>query len=178
MVAAIGVAVGGLVAALGAMLEAFFGLGAWMPLGVLALMLLISGPSMAVAWLKLRKRNLGPLLDANGWAVNAQARVNVPMGEKLTKTARLPPGSTRELHDPYAEKKRPWWLYVTLLVLLGAAIAWWIGRLDTYLPEPARSVSVLGEMAPAYEAPEDESAEDDASEGDAPAEGAADEASE
>lgn len=157
MVAAIGVAVGGLVAALGALLEAFFGLGAWMPLGVIALMLLISAPSMAVAWLKLRKRNLGPLLDANGWAVNAQARVNVPMGEKLTKTARLPPGSARELHDPYAEKKRPWWLYVTLLLVLGGAIAWWIGKLDAYLPEPARSTAVLGELAPAYEAPEDES---------------------
>ena len=45
----------------------------WMPLGLLALMLLISGPSMLLAWLKLRQRNLGPLLDANGWAINGRA---------------------------------------------------------------------------------------------------------
>ena len=38
---------------------------------------------MAIAWLKLRKRNLGPILDANGWAVNAKARMNVPFGGAL-----------------------------------------------------------------------------------------------
>ena len=39
------------------------------------LLLLISGPSMIIAYMKLRKRNLGPILDANGWAVNARANV-------------------------------------------------------------------------------------------------------
>ena len=32
---------------------------------------LISLPSVMLAYIKLRKRNLGPILDANGWAVNA-----------------------------------------------------------------------------------------------------------
>jgi len=29
---------------------------------------------MIIAWLKMRQRNLGPILDANGWAVNSKAR--------------------------------------------------------------------------------------------------------
>jgi hypothetical protein len=154
VVAALGVAVGGITAALGAFLEAFFGLGLWMPLGVLGLILAISGPSMAVAWLKLRKRNLGPILDANGWALNAMATVNVPLGGSLTKEAVLPDGSERDLSDPFAEQPRPWRFYVFVLVVLGLAIGWYVGKLDHYLPVAARSVTVLGENAPAYVAPE------------------------
>ncbi len=150
VVAALGVAVGGITAAFGALLQAFFGLGLWMPLGVLGIILAISGPSMAVAWLKLRKRNLGPILDANGWALNAMATVNVPLGGSLTKLAVLPAGSSRELHDPFAEKKRPWGFYVSLFLLVALAGAWFIGKLDGYLPEAARSTSVLGEHAPAH----------------------------
>src|SRR5262249_7999966 len=41
---------------------------------LIGLVLLISGPSMILAYMKLRNRNLGPILDANGWAVNAKAR--------------------------------------------------------------------------------------------------------
>ncbi len=153
VVAALGVAVGGITAALGALLGAFFGLGIWMPLGVLGLILAISGPSMAVAWLKLRKRNLGPILDANGWALNAMALVNVPLGGSLTKEAKLPEGSERDLSDPFAEQPRPWGFYVTLLIVLGLAIGWYVGKLDHYLPSAVRSTSVLGENAPAWVAP-------------------------
>lgn len=117
-VAALGVAVGGITAALGALLEAFFGLGIWMPLGLVGLVLCISGPSMAVAWLKLRKRNLGPILDANGWAVNAQAIVNVPLGSSLTREAALPPGSSRDLTDAFAERPFPWKSWLAALVLV------------------------------------------------------------
>ncbi len=73
-VAALGVAVGGITAAFGVLMQVFFGLGIWMPVGIIGLMLTISTPSMIIAWLKLRQRNLGPLLDANGWAVNSKAR--------------------------------------------------------------------------------------------------------
>jgi hypothetical protein len=149
VVAAIGVAVGGITAALGALLGAFFGLGIWMPFGVLGLILLISGPSMAIAWLKLRQRNLGPLLDANGWAVNTKARVNVPLGEALTSVAAIPKGASRDMVDPFAEKRRPWGWYFILLLLLGLAIAWCFGKVDSYLPEQVRSAKVLGDMAPA-----------------------------
>lgn len=149
IVAALGVAVGGITAAIGALLEAFFGLGLWMPLGVVGLVLLISGPSMAIAWLKLRQRNLGPLLDANGWAVNAQAKLNVPLGASLTQVAALPSGSKRDLSDPFAERSRPWALYGVGLAVLALAVGWYIGKLDPYLPGPAKSTEVLGALAPA-----------------------------
>ncbi len=119
--AAIGLALGALGTALAAVVSGFLGLPAWqMPLVVLGMVLLISGPSMLLAWLKLRQRNLGPLLDANGWAVNIRARINIPFGASLTGVAALPAGSERSLHDPYADKANPWPWLVLLAVLLGA----------------------------------------------------------
>jgi hypothetical protein len=121
-VAALGVAVGGITAAMGMLLQSFFGLGMWMPLGILGLVLLISGPSLLIAWLKLRKRNLGPILDANGWAVNALTRVNIPFGAALTSLGQLPPGAERSMSDPYAEKQSVWpRLLLIALILAGIA---------------------------------------------------------
>src|SRR6185503_3005386 len=79
-VAALGVAVG----AIGTAFAAFAGylggvvkLPFWQVcLAFVGLLLLISGPSMLIAWLKLRQRNLGPILDANGWAVNGRVKMN------------------------------------------------------------------------------------------------------
>jgi hypothetical protein len=133
-IAALGVAFGGITAALGAILQAFFGLGVWMPLGLVGIMLIISGPSMLLAALKLRKRNLGPLLDANGWAINSRARVNIPFGGSLTTTASLPPGAQRSYDDPYADESNPWKFWVAVGVVLILGYAWSIGKLDTFLP--------------------------------------------
>lgn len=152
-VAAIGVAVGGVGTLVGALLSAIFGLGKWLPLGLLAILLMISGPSMLLAWLKLRRRNLGPILDANGWAINGRARINVSFGAKMTELAELPRGATRSFDDPYADKKSPWKLYLFLIVVLVLAGSWYVGKLDSYLPEKVKSVSVLGKSAPAYKAP-------------------------
>lgn len=149
-VAAIGVAVAGFATFLSSVLATFLGLGMWMPLGIAALLLAISGPSMLIAWLKLRQRNLGPILDANGWAVNTRAKINVPFGAAMTRLAMLPPGSERSVRDPYADKQRPWALYVFLGAVFLVALLWYVGKLDGYLPPPARSTEVLGKMAPAY----------------------------
>jgi hypothetical protein len=149
-VAAIGVAIGGIGAMIAGVMNSFFGLGIWMPVGIIALVLLISGPSMLLAWLKLRQRNLGPILDANGWAINGRARINVPFGAALTDVAALPPGSSRSLDDPYADKKSPWKIYLTLVIILSLAGMWYLGKLDTYLPYDAiTSVHVLRGRAPA-----------------------------
>lgn len=152
-VAAIGVAVAGFATFLSSVLATFLGLGMWMPVGILALLLAISGPSMLIAWLKLRQRNLGPILDANGWAVNTRAKINVPFGAAMTRLAELPPGAERSVRDPYAEKQRPWGVYVFLLVLLTIGVLWFVGQLDRYLPARARSTTVLGTMAPAHQPP-------------------------
>jgi hypothetical protein len=134
-VAAIGVAVGGIGAMVAGVLGAFFELGLWMPFGVVALLLAISGPSMMLAWIKLRRRNLGPLLDANGWAINGRARVNVAFGAAMTELARLPSGSRRSLDDPYADKKAPWKRVLLLFILVALLGAWGAKALDPLLPK-------------------------------------------
>jgi len=149
VVAALGVAVGGITAALGVFLQAFLGLGLWMPLGVVGLLLAISGPAMAVAALKLRRRNIGPLLDANGWAINVMPRVNMALGYELTELAALPPGTLRDLVDPFAEKKPPVWRTLLSLLLVLLLVGWVLGRLDAYLPPAYKSTTVLGDAAPA-----------------------------
>ena len=124
--AAIGLAVGAIGTALAAVLTGFLGLAWWqMPLSLVGLLLLISGPSMLMAYLKLRQRNLGPMLDANGWAVNTLAKINLPFGSTLTRTAQLPRGAQRSMRDPFAEKKRPWKFYLFVLILLAVFGALW-----------------------------------------------------
>ena len=133
LIAAIGVGAAGVGGMLGGLLTGFLNLRWLMPLGILAIILLISGPSMIMAWLKLRKRNLGPILDANGWAVNAKAKINVPFGASLTRTASLPAGAQRDLVDPFAEKKSPWRLYTLLAIIVLLVLMWTTGRLDGVL---------------------------------------------
>lgn len=116
--AAIGLAlgaIGGVLATLGG-----FVVTKWYNILLLiaAAVLIISGPSMFLAWLKLRKRNLGPVLNANGWAVNSKIKVNVRFGATLTGLAQYP---KLVLDDPFADKKTPtWrkWLYGILAVLV------------------------------------------------------------
>jgi hypothetical protein len=148
LIAAISVAVAGIGTFLAMVLSTFLGLGIWMPVGLLAILLLVSGPSMLIAWLKLRQRNIGPILDANGWAINGRMKINVPFGGSLTKVAKLPEDATRALDDPFAEKPTPWALYVTLLVVAGLGVAWLLGKLDRFLPEKARASHVIPAPAP------------------------------
>ena len=109
VIALISLALGSLAAAFAGILAFLGKFEAWqVPLVIISIMLVISAPSMAIAWLKLRKRNLGPILDANGWAVNAKAKMNVPFGSALTGVAALPPGATFGAADKYAEKPSVW----------------------------------------------------------------------
>ncbi|OFY90509.1 MAG: hypothetical protein A2236_06690 [Bacteroidetes bacterium RIFOXYA2_FULL_33_7] len=107
--AAIGMAIGAIGTALVAIFSGFFNLSWWqMPLAVIGIMLAISGPAMILGYLKLRKRNLAPILDANGWAINARAVVNIVFGRTLTSVATLPLNAERNLKDPYSEKNFPY----------------------------------------------------------------------
>jgi len=121
--AAIGLAIGAIGTALAAVVTGFLKLGWWqIPLVVLGIILAISGFSMLLAWLKLSQRNLGPLLDANGWAINTRAKINIPFGSTLTEIAYLPEGAERLAQDPYAEKKRRWPYVIGILILLAILI--------------------------------------------------------
>ena len=129
--AAIGMAVGMLASALVAIIsgitKVFIGLAWWksclLVLAVICgIIILISGPSMFLAWLKLRRRNLAPVLNANGWAVNAMAKINIPFGATLSQEAKYPKTVTK---DPFADKMPLWkkcliWLVIILAV---AAVA-------------------------------------------------------
>jgi hypothetical protein len=109
VIALLSLAFGALATAFASVVLFLKGFEQWqIPLVIAGIMLVVSAPSMAIAWLKLRKRNLGPILDANGWAVNAKAKMNVPFGGALTGVAALPPGATFGAEDKYAEKPSVW----------------------------------------------------------------------
>lgn len=120
-VAALGVAFGALataVAAIAGYISGLLKLAFWkLCLAVLGLMLIVSGPSMIIAWLKLRKRNLGPILDANGWAINSRARINVPFGASLTRVAHLPKNSHVSTSDRFGERPS-WWPRFALVIIV------------------------------------------------------------
>ena len=97
---------------------------------LLGLMFVISGPSCFIAWTKLRKRNLGPILNANGWAINSKVLVNILFGGKLTTVAKYP---KLKLADPYDQKTPAWkiWLPTVLIILAIAFLAlYFTGNLE------------------------------------------------
>ena len=126
VVAALGVAVGAIGGAIATVSAKVAELHWWqIPLVLLAVMLAISLPAVIIAWLKLRQRTLGPMLDANGWAINGRVKINIPFGTKLTDVAELPPGSRRSLEDPYEDKdarRRRRLVSALLFVLLAVAV--------------------------------------------------------
>ena len=148
LVTGIGVALG----SIGGFLAAVFGdivrLGISLPGAVLGLIVLISGPSMLLAWLKLRQRTIGPLLEMGGWAINGRVRINLPFGATLTQLAESPPGSVRALADPYTERSpalsRGWLIALAGLVLalaLAAVVRWQKVKHGHYFWEPSAGES-------------------------------------
>ena len=150
--AAFGMALG----TLGTALTKIFGGVLNMPLhktllAVVAIILVISGPAMVMAWMKLRRRNIAPLLNANGWAVNAASKISIPFGETLTDAAKYP---KLKLKDPYAKKGLATWKkwvisFSALVVAVG--VLWifnllsWAG-LDSPLPRYNQPDPVVEEV--------------------------------
>ncbi len=122
--AAIGLAIGAIGGMMASIVGGIISLKFWqIPFAFVGLMLAVSGPSMLLAWFKLKHRNLGPILDACGWAINARVLINIPFGTSLTALASLPKGAQRSLVDPYAEKKS-WWHFTWIFVLFWGLMAW------------------------------------------------------
>ena len=118
--AAVGMALAGIGAVLVALGAAVKSLVWWQWLVIVAaVMLIISGPACFIAWRKLRKRNLGPVLNANGWAVNSMVLVNILFGKILTSVAKYP---KMKFDDPYA-KRTPLWRKILCWVLVLLVIA-------------------------------------------------------
>ena len=123
--AALGMAVGMIGSALAALAKGIFALAWWQViLAFVGVMLVISGPAMVMAWLKLRRRNIAPLLNANGWAINAASKISIPFGETLTDQAKYP---ALKLKDPYARKGlAPWkkWTISLSAVVVALVVLW------------------------------------------------------
>ena len=126
--AAIGMAFGMIGTALSGLVSSLKGMG-WnlIPL-FFGIILLISGPAMVLAWLKLRRRNIAPLLNANGWAVNAASKISIPFGETLTDVVKFP---KLKLKDPYAKSGLPTWKkwVISIAALVVVAGGLWLGNL-------------------------------------------------
>ena len=141
---------------------------------IAVVMLIISLPSVFIAWRKLRRRDLAPVLNANGWAMNAASLVSVKFGKTLTSLAEYPRLSDV---DPEARRKSRrrcfWWSFAGCVVV--ACLVLWL--LNVLLPlgeclrsplpkyRPAAAVEEVAvpveevPVLPITEAPETEPAE-------------------
>jgi hypothetical protein len=165
VITGIGVAIGSIGTFASLVFAKFVEIPVWkFPFIFLGLILAISLPSMVIAWLKLRQRNLGPILEGNGWAVNGRVKINIPFGTALTDMAVLPPGAKRSLEDPYEDKEaaaqqRKAITFAVLVVLAAAAI--WV-RWDQMkharyfwqpAPAPVTAITTASPAAPASSVP-------------------------
>ena len=80
---------------------------------------------MISAWLKLRKRNIAPLLNANGWAINSALPLKVKFGATFTSLASYPKVGTQDI-SLKEKKKNGWiWIIIVILILAAAAFCYW-----------------------------------------------------
>jgi hypothetical protein len=147
-IAALGVGLGALSTAFGMVFGKFVDLPSWqVPLVIMGIILVISIPSMVIAWLKIRQRTIGPLLEANGWAINGRVKVNIPFGSALTERALLPANAKRLLHDPYEDKdaiqRRRIFIVLAVLVVIALGAAYW------FRTWPFKEKVAAGDPAPA-----------------------------
>jgi len=144
-VAAIGVAVGGISTAFGVIMATIFGLHGWkIPAAIVGIALAISGPAMLIAWLKLRQRTLGPILEASGWAINGRVKINLPLGRVLSDLPALPPHATRQFKDPYRDRGKVWKLigfYVAVGAVTAALIAARVKHAWPFEPAPVAAAA-------------------------------------
>ena len=135
-VAALGIAIGLIGSAIGGLVSVISGLPLWKTaLGIVSVLLIVSGPSMILGWFRLRARDIAPILNACGWAINRRLRFSLKLGRLFTSEATLPENSVRQLKDPYADDHSTRNTVITLAVLaLAVAGLWYAGVLDHALP--------------------------------------------
>ena len=123
--------------ALASLFKGIFALKLWQLVAAfVGILLVISGPAMVMAWMKLRRRNIAPLLNANGWAINAASKISIPFGETLTDMVKFP---KLKLKDPYAKKGLPTWKkwLISLSALIVVVAGLWLGNLLKWAGAPS-----------------------------------------
>ena len=89
-VAALGIGVGMVGAAFAGVVGLVAGLPWWKTaIGVLCVVMAVSLPSVVLAWFKLRRRDLGAILNAGGWAVNRPLRFSQKLAKRFTRKVGL-----------------------------------------------------------------------------------------
>lgn len=159
--AAVGLALGAIGTAVASIASSLLAMTWWQfPILIGGIFLIISGPSVVLAWLKLRKRTLGPLLEASGWAINGKVKINYLLGGRLTDEAVLPPNATRSYTDPLRGRSSLPWVVAGGAILAGAlgVLGWfWFTNTGFFKEEhvqpPAAKVAIHTEAKPAAPAP-------------------------
>lgn len=161
--AAIGMALGMIGTALVSVGKGLKGLEWWQYLIVfVAILLIISGPSMLLAYFKLRRRNLAPVLNANGWAVNAEAIINVPFGVTLTSQAKFP---LVKIKDPFKKGMSAWakcLITLCVILLIACGVGCYMYFTHTGYFAPKAECEQVAAPAPAAEPAACEAAETEA----------------
>ena len=113
-VAAIGIGVGVMGAAFASIASAVSGMSAGqIALSLVALIMLVSMPSVILTWFKLRQRDIGAILNASGWAINRPMRFSMRRAHAFTV---CPPCPARRI------------ILWTAVIALWAVAAWmWLG---------------------------------------------------
>ena len=87
-VAAIGIGIGMIGAAFASVMAVVSSMAWWQILvGLVAIVVAVSLPSVILAWFKLRRRDIGAILNAGGWAINRQMRFSVKRARGFTRLA-------------------------------------------------------------------------------------------
>lgn len=111
-VAAIGIGVGMVGAAAASLMAAISNMSALqIAISIVALILVVSLPSVILTWFKLRKRDLGVILNACGWAINRPMRFSMKRARAFTVCA---PSSCCRIV-----------IAILLLLALAGAAAWY-----------------------------------------------------
>ncbi len=122
-IAAISVAISGITTVVVSVFTKLIDLKWYLPIAIVLILLLISLPSMILAYLKLRQRNIAPILDASGWAINGNTKVSTVLGRSLTHLPNHPPRALLTAKDPFASKKFPWKRVIFGLILIALIVA-------------------------------------------------------
>ena len=120
-VAAIGIGIGMVTAAAASLMAVVSGMNAKeVAISIVALVLVVSLPSMILTWFKLRKRDLGAILNAGGWAVNRPMYFSMKRARAFMKFA-----------------LNPMWLSTLLSIALVAGIIWGLAAYQDYREKKA-----------------------------------------
>lgn len=120
ILAAAGLAFGAILAGLGVIASTLASLKWWqLILVIVVVLLIISAPSMILAYMKLRKRNISPLLNANGWAMNSLVKLNIRFGNTMTSQAKLPKVAGK---DPFGSRTPAWLKWLLGVIVIAAAV--------------------------------------------------------